>query len=106
MGQIKNGLRTLMEETVNDRMPAPSSSSSKLQLETPRKSDQGPSLAASLKVFTMRLSQLFQTLKRERLSRDDIWEELSKDFPTWETLVVTLDEKNLIMIAEDAVFRV
>jgi len=104
--QIKNGLRTLMEETINDRMSAPSSSSTKLQLETPRKSDHGPSLAASMKVFTMRLSQLFQTQKRERLSRDEIREELSNDFPTWEALLVTLDEKNVIMIAEDVVFRV
>lgn len=104
--QIKVGLRTLMEGTVNDRTATSSSSSSKLELETPRKSDEGSSLAATLKVFTMRLSQLFQTQKRERLSRDEIREELSKDFPTWETLLVTLDEKNLIMIAEDVVFRV
>lgn len=103
--KIKVGLRTLMEETRNDRT-APSSSSSKLELETPRKSDQGPSLVATLKLFTMRLSKLFQTQKSERLSRDDIREELSKDFPTWETLLVALDEKNQIMIAEDVVFRV
>lgn len=97
--QIKLDLKELL-------VTGTAQSSSSLAHEVKEQPEQASSPLEVQKSFTLRLSRLYQSAQRDRLSKEEICDALGADFPSWETLLITLDEHNLVMIAEDAVFRV
>jgi len=102
--QIKLGLKNLAED-VGNKIEAPSPSSSPA-LETPRREEQALSPKQMQNKFTVRLSQLFQTKNTDKMFKGDIHEALGAEFPLWGNLLAALDAINVILIAEDVVFRV
>jgi hypothetical protein len=97
--QIKLDLKELVATST-------AQSSSPSAVEVSRQPEQASSPLEVQKSFTLSLSRLFQRVQRDRMSKQEICDELGADFPSWEKLLITLDEHNLVMIAEDAVFRV